>query len=173
MIMHPIRVYDYLALARGRLFDWVGPLSAEQYTREFSIGRGSLGRTLTHILASEWYYVQRMQGRDVPPYEQWPIREETPPPFSGLVGAWNEQAHRTRAAIGAVQDWDAELEYRVTSDDGRPELITTSAAEIFTQLAFHEMHHRAQAMNMLRQLGVTVDDIDFNALMYKRRPAPP
>jgi uncharacterized damage-inducible protein DinB len=33
----------------------------------------------------------------------------------------------------------------------------------------HEVHHRAQAMNILRQLGVKLADIDYNAMMYTRR----
>jgi len=33
----------------------------------------------------------------------------------------------------------------------------------------HEVHHRAQAINMLRHLGVTVGDVDFNDFMYQRR----
>ena len=147
------------------------PLSAEQHAREFPIGRGTLARTLTHMVISEWYYVQRMNQRPVPPYEQWPIREESPPAFAGLESAWNEQAERTRAALRAARDWSAEFEYQVTSDDGRPEVVTASASDIFTQLVLHEVHHRAQAMNILRHLGVTAEDIDFNTLMYKRRPA--
>jgi uncharacterized damage-inducible protein DinB len=172
--MEPLRIYEYLGLARRRVFDWVRPLSAEQYAREFAIGRGTLGRTLTHILGSEWYYVERMRGRDVPPYERWAIREEEPLGLAALEAAWGEQVGRTRAAVGAVRDWSAEFEYRIVNDDGRPEIVTASAADIFTQLVLHEVHHRAQAMNMLRQLGVKVGevDIDFNAMMYKRRPAP-
>ena len=37
--------------------------------------------------------------------------------------------------------------------------------------ALHEVHHRAQVMNMLTRLGVGVGDIDFNLLMYQRRDA--
>lgn len=171
--MEPLRIYDYLSLSRQRILDWARPLSAEQYAREFAIGRGTLGRTLTHILGSEWYYVERMQGRDVPPYERWPIREEEPLSLAALEAAWSEQAGRTRAAVGAVRDWKAAIEYRIINDDGRPEIVTASAADIFTQLVLHEVHHRAQAINMLRQLGVKVGDvdIDFNAMMYKRRAA--
>jgi uncharacterized damage-inducible protein DinB len=169
--MEPLRTYDYLALARRRLLDWVRPLSPDHYAREFPIGLGTLGKTLTHIMASEWYYVQRMTGAHVPPYDQWPIRHENPLPFPALEAAWSEQAGRTRAALGAAQDWNAELEYQITDDGGRRQIITASAADIFTQLAFHEVHHRAQAMSMLRQLGVAAEDLDYNTLMYQRRPA--
>jgi uncharacterized damage-inducible protein DinB len=169
--MHPLKIYDYLTLARRRIFDRIRPLSAEQYLRQFPIGLGTLARTLTHVMISEWYYVQRMHGRDVPPYAQWPIRDEDPPPFPALQETWTRQAAETRAAIGAVHDWDGTLEYRVTSDDGRRIIVTASPADICTQLALHEVHHRAQAMNMLRHLDVALEDLDFNSLMFERREA--
>ncbi len=172
MTMEPLKIYDYLTLTRQRILERVRPLSAEQYARDFPIGRGTLGRTLTHIMISEWYYVQRILGRDVPPDEQWPIQQEHPPPFAALEAAWIEQAENTRAALSEVRDWSADLEYRVTADDDRPEIVTASAADIFTQLVLHEVHHRAQVMNMLRHLGVAAEDLDFNTF-FKRREASP
>jgi uncharacterized damage-inducible protein DinB len=188
MIMEPLRTYDYLTLARQRVFEWIRPLSSEQYSREFPVGLGTLGKTLTHIITSEWYYVQRLQGSEVPPYDQWPIhpvhpgdegprrpsaRKENPPPFATLEATWIEQARHTRDALSAVRDWNQELEYQVTDDDNWSAIVTTSRGDIFTQLALHEVHHRAQAMGMLRQLGVALDDIDFNTLMYKLRSVSP
>ncbi len=171
MTMDPLRIYECLTIARSRVFEWIRPLSPQQYAREFPIGKGTLGRTLTHIMTSEWYYVQRMQGLHVPPDEQWPIQEDKPPPFLQLERAWIEQAKDTRAALGAARNWTAAIEYQVTNDEGRPTIVTASAGDIFAQLALHEVHHRAQALNMLRGLGVAAaGDIDFNALMYKRRP---
>lgn len=168
--MNPSKTYDYLVLARRRILDWVRLLTPEQYTRRFPIGLGSLARTLTHIMSSESYYVERMIGHDVPPHDQWPIRDEDPPAFAILDAAWDEQATRTRAAIGSIRDWTSELEYEV-SIDGVPTIINASPADIFTQLVLHEVHHRAQAMNMLRHLGIAAEDIDYNTLMYRRRPA--
>ncbi len=170
MTMAPLKTYDYLTLARQRILERVRSLSVEQYAHKFPIGHETLGRTLTHIMISEWYYVQRIRGRDVPPYEQWPIQQENPPPFGALEAAWIEQADHTRAALGAVRDWTADLEDRVTGDDNRVEIVTASAADIFTQLVLHEVHHRAQVMNMFRHLGVAAEDLDFNAF-FKRREA--
>ena len=90
MPMQPLKTYDYLTLARERIFGWVRPLGTEQYAREFPIAHGSLGRTLTHIMASEWYYVQRIQGRVVPAYKQWPYQHERPLPFAALEAAWTK-----------------------------------------------------------------------------------
>jgi uncharacterized damage-inducible protein DinB len=171
MIIEPTDAYRYLALARDRLFEWVRPLSASDYRREFPIGRRSLSRTLTHILASEWYYVLRIEGHDVPEYDRWPLVEEQAPPFAALVDAWSEQAGHTGAALAQVRNWRADLEYRVTDDDGQPTIVTTTRGDIFTQLVLHEVHHRAQAMSMLRHLGVAAEDLDYNALMFRRRRA--
>jgi uncharacterized damage-inducible protein DinB len=166
--MKPLAIFDYLTRTRQRIFDQVRPLDAEAYAREFPIGPGTLGRTLTHIMISEWYYVQRIAERDVPRYEQWPIKWEDPPAFATLEAAWTEQARETRAALAAVRDWDAKIEYGVTDEDGRSMIITTSAGGLSTQLILHEVHHRAQAMNMLRHLGVPAEDLDFNAFFPRR-----
>jgi uncharacterized damage-inducible protein DinB len=166
--MDPLKAYDYLTLARRRVFDWARPLNADQYSRHFPIGLGTLARTLTHIMICEWLYMQRIQELPVPSYEQWPIQDENPPPFAALESEWIGQASRTRAALASVQDWSKVLEYQVT-DKGRTIILTASRSDILTQLVLHEVHHRAQAMNMLRHLGVTLADIDYNELMYKRR----
>jgi uncharacterized damage-inducible protein DinB len=167
--MDPLRTYDYLAIARGRVFDLVRPLGEGAYGREFPIGPGTLGRTLTHVMISEWYYVQRMERREVPAYETWPIRQEAPPAFEVLEAAWAEQTDATRAALDSVRDWDAPIEYGVTTDEGQKMIVTASAGDLLTQLVLHEVHHRAQALNMLRHLGVAAGDFDFNAMMYPRR----
>jgi uncharacterized damage-inducible protein DinB len=168
--MDPLKIYDYLVRSRERVFAWVRPLSAEQYARQFPIGLGSLGRTLTHIMICEWAYVRRIQELELPPYEQFPFQDENPPPFAALQAAWIEQAASTRKALGAVRDWNAAFEYRTTHANP-PQLVTATPADLFTQLALHEVHHRAQAMNMLRHLGIAAEDIDYNELMLPRRNA--
>ena len=166
--MDPLKIYDYLTLARAKIFDWTRPLGPEAWSREFPIGLGSIARTLTHVMICEWAYSQRILSRDLPPYETWPIQDEKPPPLTVVETTWTEQAGQTRAVLAAVKDWSTELEYRVTRD-GKTSIVTASAGDIATQMALHEVHHRAQVINMLRQLGAEVEDIDFNYLMYKRR----
>jgi uncharacterized damage-inducible protein DinB len=168
--MQPLKTYDYLVLARGRIFDWARPLAADDYTRQFPIGLGSLARILTHVMICEYAYVLRIEGKPVPPYERFPFQDEAPPPFAALEAAWREQADTTKAVLMSVRDWNKVVEYPTIFSDP-PQIITASLADQFAQLAFHEVHHRAQAMNILKQLGVTLDDIDYNALMTKRRKA--
>jgi uncharacterized damage-inducible protein DinB len=172
-MLHPAKIYDYLTLARGKVLDKVRALDDAAYTRFFPIGLGSLARTLTHIMGSEWYYVQRMLDREVPPYEQWGIKDEQPPAFSVIDEHWRGVAEGTRAAIRALDEsrgWHRVLEYRYTDDQGRRMVSSATPADQFTQLYQHEVHHRAQVVNMLKQMGITLGDLDFNTLMFKRRP---
>ena len=50
-------------------------------------------------------------------------------------------------------------------------LFTVSRGEFALQLCFHEIHHRAQAMAMLRQLGTKAESIDYSVLKFNRRQA--
>jgi uncharacterized damage-inducible protein DinB len=165
--MDPTRLYDYLEKSRARILEKVRPLTTDQYTRQFPLGLGSLARTLTHVMMSEWYYVQRMQGREVPHYTQWPIQDEKPPAFGVIDARWP-----AISALDASGSWDRPMEYTYTNDDGQRMISTATARDQFTQLVLHEVHHRAQAMNMLRQLGAPItEDLDFNAMMFSRRVA--
>lgn len=168
--MEPIRTYDYLTLARARLFDWVRPLGDDQYRAEHPIGLGSLARTLHHMFAAEWLYMERIRGcmdsiGAVPPEHDPDVSTEDALGFARLEPAWVAQSAETRRGLDAVTDWATPRVY-TTTWDGRPYAYRASAGDIFAQIALHEVHHRAQAMHMLRRLGVETGDIDYNALMW-------
>jgi uncharacterized damage-inducible protein DinB len=170
--MDPLKIYDYLTKARERVFDAVRALPPQDYSREFAIGLKTLGTTLTHMMIVEWSYSQRIAGLQVPPYDTWPIQDENPPPFEVIEKTWREQAVQTRATLAAVKDWDREMEYTSKSREGQQTIITVSPADIFTQMLVHEVHHRAQIMAMLREVGSPtgpLENLDFGYLMYKRR----
>ncbi len=175
--MDPLRIYDYLTMSRQRVLDGVRPLTPAQYGRSFDFGLGSIGVTLTHTMISEWYYIERLDGRTVPPYEQWPIQDESPPPFDEIDATWRAQAPRVRASIAEQRDWRRPISWFGFPDaTGRRRTISTNAGDLVTQLVLHEVHHRAQLMSMLRTMGDGVEpvqDIDFNEMMFERRDEPP
>ncbi len=82
---------------------------------------------------------------------------------------WAKVAKSTNAAYAAVEDWHDPITYRITLDTGVTEDVTATGVDLATQLVLHEVHHRAQALNILRRLGAPCEDIDFNAIMYDRR----
>lgn len=176
--MDPVKIYDYQTKSRERVFDAVRALSPQQYQHQFTFGLKTIGTTLTHIMISEWYYIQRLEGRPVPRYDQWPIKDENPPTFDVIEKTWREQAKNVRASIAAEQergDWNRKITWLSFPDDtrgGKRFHITATAGDFFTQLALHEVHHRSQIMAMIRTLpgvGKPLEDLDYNALMFERR----
>lgn len=168
--MDPVKTYDYLERARRKVLDWARPLTHEQFTQQFPFGLHTLSNTLAHIAGAEWGYWRRLTGQPAPTREEWIIDDEALPPFAEVETVWMRQAARTRSAIAEMADWEKEFEYRTTVD-GRPIIVTVSPEDIFTQLVLHEVHHRAQAMAMLRQFGIASQDLDYNYMTYKRRDA--
>ncbi len=132
--MHPpVRLYAYLALARTKLFDWVRPLTDEQYRAEHPIGLGSIARTLHHVKGAEASYMRRLIGHtEMPPapaHENNPgVTTESALPFAQLEPLWIAQARDTQAALERVTDWSTPAVYQTTWD-GAPFAYRASPAD--------------------------------------------
>ena len=170
--LDPAHLYEYLAKAREKLLNWVRPLTVEQYTKEFPLGLKTLRNTLVEIPQAEWTYVQRLRGEDVPLWDERPFARFYKTDFAPLDRAWREQAEETRGTLHEISDWARAVEYVARSSDEPPVRIRTTTGDIASQLLFHEVHHRAQAMAMLRQLGVAAQDLDYSFLMYEWTEVP-
>lgn len=166
---HVLKTYDYLIAARTKIFDAARALTPHDHAKAFDIGPGSLQRTLAHMVGAEWYYVQRLIGAELATLEGWPINEEEPPGLPVIEATWSQQAQQTRAALEAVDDWQAEIRYDVPWGDD-PRRVIATASDLFTQLVMHEVHHRAQLLNMLRRLGAPAGDLDYNEMCYRFEP---
>lgn len=171
--LNPVHLYGYLVKARERLLEWIRPLPLAQYTQEFPFGLRTLRDTIVEIPQAEWTYVQRIQGAaDVPPWEERPFARFYKTEFAPLDLAIRRQAEDTARALREVSDWARPIEYSYV-DEGERVHVQTTTGGIAAQLLFHEIHHRAQAMAMLRQLGVPAQDLDYSFLTYQwtREPA--
>lgn len=173
--MDPVRVYDYLVTSRQRVLDAVRALSPDEYSHEYPFGLRTFGSTLTHIMTVEWASMERIRGHRLALYETWPIQDEHPPAFAVIEQAWREQAVETRRDLEAEPQWDRDLEYdgrdwaTPAMRCGKTTIITTTPSDIFIQMVLHEVHHRAQVMAMLRDLGKPLQNLDFGYFMFKRR----
>ncbi len=171
--INPTEAYDYLVAARAKLFDWIRPLGLEQYTREFPFGRKSVRGTLVEIASGEWTYNRRLRGEKVPAeMSDRPFTRFLNTEFAPLERAWQDQVEETRRTLREIMDWSKRLEYTPTNAD-RPTLrIRTTTGGVATQLLFHEIHHRAQAMAILRQLGVPAQNLDYSLVKFERVDVP-
>jgi uncharacterized damage-inducible protein DinB len=163
-----VHFYDYLVTARNRLLEWVRTQPAEVYARRFPIGPGSIQATLVHIAATEWSYTQRLTARDYVPADN-PFTVDRYPDLQSFTTAWEHQGPITRGALDRIDDPTQRIEY-VSRSFTPPMRTRTTAGGIAGQLLFHEIHHRAQVMAMLRQVGVAAENLDYSRLVWERTP---
>jgi uncharacterized damage-inducible protein DinB len=180
MSVHPIDpapVYDVQTQARGRLLDWVRPLTQAQYIRPFPFGLATLRATLIEIVRTEHFLLLRLMEQPIPRFdEHYPISEAGQPRFADLEAAWQPQMRTVRAVLAETTDWDRAVTCQLRWPD-RVVTLTATKAAIATQLLLHEVHHRAQAMAMLRLLGIPAQTLDYIQFVQERNvrilePAP-
>ncbi|MGE3181248.1 MAG: DinB family protein [Phycisphaerae bacterium] len=154
---------SYSDRANAYLLEAALPLSDDQLDLGFEMGRGSLRRTLIHILAGEAVWLRRMQG-DV----------ETPWLDESRLQSVREITNELQTVAGARTTFlqrctDADFERQMSYRDSRGGLFHTTLQEMLTQMCVHSIHHRAQAVNMLRRLGAKPPEVDYMVMV--RRPA--
>jgi uncharacterized damage-inducible protein DinB len=119
-------------------------LSADQFERRFNIGPGSLQDTTTHILGAmrRWGDLlagreqrARLEGSKCSPAELLKLLDEIASDFAASA-----RKHAVDEIVSGVRDGKT---------------YTLPRAVVISHVATHGMHHRAQCLNMLRQLGVS------------------
>jgi uncharacterized damage-inducible protein DinB len=150
--------YDYLVAARRPILDRVRALTPEQYRQSFPFGLGTVRRTMHHLAGAEWFLIGQIRGG---PAGEYPFGAEAVPDAQTLERLWRGLEPQTRATLETERDWARAIEYVVTIPSRRRYRIHSTALGVFTQWCYHEVHHRAQVMAMLRQLGASVETIDF------------
>ncbi|HUO10986.1 MAG TPA: DinB family protein [Phycisphaerae bacterium] len=131
--------------ATRQILDACGKLTEEQFHRRFEMGPGSLHNTTTHILGAMRAWTQILLG------QQPGVRLEAggQRSVSELLALLEQCADEFAAEVRRLP-----LDQTVTRvRDGMTYTFTRGA--VLTQVATHGMHHRAQCLNMLRQLGVS------------------
>lgn len=120
--------------------------SDEELNRRFAIGPGSLRATYDHIIWNMEVWTDLMLGR--------PVRAE-PLAARKSVDAFIERLDAVAAEFGdlarRVRDegrWD---ELFADTEEAVPRMKTLGGG--IGHVITHSMHHRAQVLNMMRQLG--------------------
>jgi uncharacterized damage-inducible protein DinB len=133
--------------ATAQVLEACGRLTDEQFHRRFEIGPGSLHDALTHVVSAMRAWTETLAGLEAGPRLQDDGRRRT----AGEL----RTVHEESCAAFAEQVRRRPVEERVVrrTKDGRTLELTRGA--VVAQVLTHGVHHRAQCLNMLRQLGVT------------------
>ena len=133
--------------ATVQVLDVCEKLSPEQLHRRFEIGPGSLHDTLTHIVGAMRAWTETLAGAEPRPRLEQDGQRRTPEQLRALL----DESCRDFAEAARRRPLGEIVTRRMR--DGNSFEITRGAA--VAQVTTHAMHHRAQCLNMLRQLGVT------------------
>lgn len=148
-------LFAYNDWARDRLMTCVAPLDDAKLDRVFEMGEGSLRKTLEHIHGSEWAWLQRWKG--------WsPTKADLPGGFPSMTAVW-ERWRQTATERGAYLATlkDADLASPITYSNYKGESHSARLGYMMLHVCNHGTHHRAQAINMLRHVGIAAPGLDL------------
>jgi len=133
------------AWATRQMLDACAKLTDAQLHQGFAIGPGSLHDTTLHMLGSMRLWTQVLAGQQPQPRLDQDGRRRSPAELLALLD--------TCAPEFAAQACRRPLAEMVSrTREGKTHQFTRGA--VIAQVLTHGMHHRAQCLNMLRQLGV-------------------
>jgi uncharacterized damage-inducible protein DinB len=159
------RLHQHRDWANRNLLAAAAILTDEQRKAVFAIGQGSLWKTLLHLFAAEYVWLECLLGNDsattpgdlpnkIPGNQEGSPRIES---LDELTTKWNELAQRWNRYLGRLTDASLdEIVYRVSTSSGFGKRHPGRRADILLHVCTHAQYTVAQVMNMLRQSGVTV-----------------
>jgi uncharacterized damage-inducible protein DinB len=130
--------------ATQNIIDVCKKLPPEHFHQRFEMGPGSLHDTVTHIITAMRVWEDVLSTRKLRPRLEGTTRS-----VAELQALFDESASAF-AAVARKHPLD-EIVTRERDDHK----WVFSRAGVIAHVATHGMHHRAQCINMLRQLGVT------------------
>ena len=153
---------------RNKLLDQAAGQSDAQLDQSFDIGLGTLRLTLHHLWAAERIWLDRWLGRTSARLAEPPPRQ----PVAELRRLFDETGAERNEWLS--RQTDETLERPLTYTNTRGQTLTFRLADMLTHVCNHGVHHRAQAINMLRQLGTRPPRGDYIFMKIEQpSPAPP
>lgn len=155
-LWEPSRVagyFQYDAWAMQQIFSAVDGMSDAQLDTNFDIGMGTLRKNLQHIIDAQRWWLGNWKIANAP----FP-RGEDPRSIEQMQLQFQDVEQQRTAFIGQLDAAGADRIVHVSA--GGPETCFR-VTESLLQLCGHGTHHRAQLLNITRQLGGTPPGIDF------------
>lgn len=149
--------------ATGVLIDDAAKLTHAQLHQRFEIGLGSVHDTLRHIVGAMLRWADRISGRTVKPSIERDGNELAPAALRELLAQADADLRSVGEAVEQRGGWSEEMEFVV---DGGPTYRFSRAAALMHVLT-HGMHHRAQVLNMRRQLGLPALGLDLDVVEWE------
>jgi uncharacterized damage-inducible protein DinB len=170
------RMHRHRAWVNGNMLAAAANLPEEKLRAEFPIGQGSIWKTLVHLYAAEYVWLQALEGEEDPL-----LPGDLPGKLPG-----NQQGEGGLAGLSDLRDrwaalerrWDdyfaalrpenlGELVVKKSTGYGLGRNFGTARSDVLIHVCTHAQYTVAQACNMLRQVGAT--DLPETMLMTLAR----
>ena len=154
------RLHQHRAWVNGNLLTAAASLSDEQLRSPFQIGQGSIWKSLVHLYAAEYVWLEALCGNeeflvpgDVP--GKLPGNQQGEGGITGLDDLrqkWSALEQRWIGYLASLTPASLEeVVYRKSSSLGR---FGTRRSDVLLHVCTHAHYTAAQVVNMLRQAGV-------------------
>ena len=129
--------------ATQKVIDACRDLTQEQFHQEFEMGLGTLHNSIVHIISAMYGWSDLLAQREARPRLEYDERS-----IEQLTELHNQTSEEfTKLALAHPVD-------EAVSGERGGRSYTFMRGAVVTHVTTHGMHHRAQCLNMLRQLGV-------------------
>jgi len=155
-------MHEYGKWATGRILDAAKGLSHEQFVEPRTQVGGSVRATLVHAYGAEWIWRRRCEDgilpTSMPPESDFPT-------LAVLRQQWDVEHAAMARFLSALSDdsLNADMVYRTLDGTER----RTPLWQVLLHVVNHGTQHRAEAAQVLTELGHSPGDVDL--IVYVRK----
>jgi uncharacterized damage-inducible protein DinB len=153
------RLHRHRAWVNRKLLDAAAALPAADLQKQFPIGQGSIWKSLVHLHAAEFVWLESLLGNEEPLLKgDLPGKIPGNQQGEGAIGSldelkakWHELEARWQTYLESLEDADLDqVVYKVSSQGKRH---GTRRGDILLHVCTHAQYTTAQVVNMLRHAG--------------------
>lgn len=157
------RLHEHRQWVNQALLDSAATLSVESLHQSFSIGQGSVWKSLLHLYGAEFVWLEALQGNESPVLPG-DLPDDLPGNQRGEGGLesleelqqkWKAQEQQWRQYLDQLSDEMLdEMVYKRSTSSGKGRVHQVRREDILLHVCTHAQYTTAQVVNMLRQFGV-------------------
>ena len=154
------QLIDYNYWANGLIMKYAEKLTPEQFLQEHAYSQNSVRDILAHVMLAERLWLDRMQGKSrvLEEHRKFfsPDRFKT---IKSLYAEWFDLELQMRDYLAGTSEKMLLQDFKYLRSDETEH--KNRYLDVFTQLFFHGMQHRAELAVILTNLGYSPGNLDY------------
>jgi uncharacterized damage-inducible protein DinB len=159
-----LTLVEYNRWANDRLFGKASRVPPKELGKVTWLSRGSIRRTLIHLVDTQWYWRLAAQEGSVPVEE---LQEEEFPDLRRLRARSKEEDEKLVEFVASLDDLEVNRPVQYSWPRARPR--SKLLWHIILHIVNHGTHHRSEIGQTMASLGASPGDLDFIRFVVKIR----